>query len=288
MTATNESSDVKTFFEMSWGEVDEALEVTDVALVTIAQVAQHGLHLPLATDVYQLRGVARCTVEKLSQRGLSVIIGPELPMGHSPAHVDFPGYVNLRPETLMNLVIDVGTSLIDQGFKRLILLNGAGGNWGSLESATYYLKRDHDDAEVYLLGWFETVMGVMGQLIDQPPGAGTDGHAGAWETSCILALAPHLVDMQKAEEYHPPIARQMSDLPFVNVNWNDQARLIGMRRIQEMSETGAWGFATSASAETGDRIMDHASTVLADHIAKYVFASKHAIAEEGEAQQQVR
>lgn len=272
MTANSNEKTPKTFQDMTLREIEEALKETNVAMITCAQIAQHGPHLPISTDLHQLREVARLTIQKLGQIGYRVIAGPEVPYGLSPTHLDFIGHLHLQPETLTNLLVDLGDSLINQGFTRLILLNGAGGNWSSLENAVYHLGRKHEDAKIILLGWFETIMGVVDQLTENTGrGAGKDGHGGAWETSCVLAVAPHLVDMEKAEENYPDLAQEMSSLPFVNVNWNDQARLIGLRSISEISENGMWGNAAIATAKAGHQLMDHASTVLSTHIAKYIF-----------------
>jgi creatinine amidohydrolase len=257
---------------LKYTEVAQVRELTDVALITVSQIAQHGPHLPVGADVYQLREVARRMLERLRGRGLYVLVGPEIPVGLSPTHLSFPGHVNLQPATLMNLVLDIGDSLVAQGFRRLIILNGGGGNWSALEDASYHLWRRYEDARVYLLGWFETVMGVLDDLTGNVgEGAGKDGHGGAWETSCMLRIAPELVDMDKAEAIYPDLAQEISALPFVNTNWNDRARLIGLWRIENLADTGVWGNPVVSTAEAGDRVLDHASTTLADHIARYVF-----------------
>jgi creatinine amidohydrolase len=272
MTTSAEQLVEKPLLDLKYTEVAQVLELTDTALITVSQIAQHGPHLPVGTDVYQLREVARRMLHLLRERNLYVLAGPEIPVGLSPTHLSFPGYVNLEPSTLMNLVRDIGDSLMAQGFRRLIIFNGGGGNWSALEDASYHLWRRYDDARIYLLGWFETIMGVLDELTGNVgEGAGKDGHGGAWETSCMLRIAPDLVDMGEAKPIYPDAADEMSALPFVNTNWNDRARLVGLWRIEDLAETGVWGNPVVATAEAGDRVLDHAAATLADHVARYVF-----------------
>src|SRR5437870_2214527 len=138
-------------------EVAEFLKTSDAAIVPIGQIAQHGDHLPLASDPIQARELCRRIVVRLGSEGFPVLLGPTIPFGHSPSHYEFPGTIELEPETLTLVIRDVGRSLIRQGFRRLFLLCCGGGNWSGVESASYHLWKE-GGARVFVLGYFETML----------------------------------------------------------------------------------------------------------------------------------
>ena len=263
-------TDLKSIDGMTWPEVAALREATDVVLFPVAQVAQHGPHLPLNTDVIQAVEACRRTVLRLAAEGIPVALAPALPFGHSPTHYAFPGYISLDPDTLSFVVRDIVGSLAKQGFRRFVIFNVGGGNWGGLENAVFYVH-ERLGVDVYLLGWFEMAPVWAPFLTTHHPDRGEhDGHAGELETSCVLAAAPHLVVSNAVERYHSPRYAEMDRLPFANMNMNERARAVGCWNMAEISHSGMWGDATAASAEKGNQIFDAVADALADHIRKYV------------------
>src|ERR1043166_5451263 len=122
-------------YEMSWQEVAAFLEHGDSVIIPIGQVAQHGPHLPLASDVIQARDVCRRLVAVLRADGIQLLLGPTIPFGHSPGHYEFPGTGEVEPETLALVIRDIGRSLARQGFRRIVLFCCGGGNWAGVENA---------------------------------------------------------------------------------------------------------------------------------------------------------
>ena len=226
------------------------------------------------TDVIQAQEACRRTVLKLTAEGIDVALGPTLPFGHSPTHHRFPGYVSLQPETLTGVVKDVVTSLARQGFRRFVIFNVGGGNWGGLENAVYHLHADLR-VRVFLLGWFEMAPIWSRFLESHHPERGEhDGHAGELETSCVLAAAPKLVALDSLERYHSPLYAEIDRLPFANMNMNERARAIGCWDMGEISPSGMWGDATAADAEIGERIFYAVADALAIHVRTYVLRSE--------------
>ena len=140
----------KSIFEMSWFEVKEALQKTDIAMLVAGSTEQHGPHNPTGTDSFCVFESAKRAVRKLEADGLKVVLGPLIPFGISPHHMVFPGSITLRPSIFKGLVFDVGASLIKHGFKNLIMLNGHGGNDHEFAMAALELA-EQTDANVHFI-----------------------------------------------------------------------------------------------------------------------------------------
>src|SRR5262249_27767977 len=110
--------------DMSWPTVASASKDTPVVL-PIAAVEQHGWHLPVFTDSLLLGEVTRRAAESLGDR---VIWAPLLWLGNSHHHMDFPGTLSAAPRTYLDVLGDLIDNMVTHGFRRIVLLNGHGGN----------------------------------------------------------------------------------------------------------------------------------------------------------------
>ncbi|MEM2914175.1 MAG: creatininase family protein, partial [Candidatus Bathyarchaeia archaeon] len=97
----------------------------DTAILPIGSIEQHGPHLPLGTDWMIVEEIARKVAEKLG----NCYLLPAIPYGNSQEHLDFPGTVTLKPSTLAQVVRDIVMSLYLNGLKKIIIIQGHGGNW---------------------------------------------------------------------------------------------------------------------------------------------------------------
>src|SRR4029453_15734553 len=108
---------VKNFLpHMTWPEVRDLLNRTDMVLIPIPALEQHGFHGPIGTDFYA--GVER---SKLIAQRTDVLVAPILFVGQSPYPLDFPGSISLSAETLQRVYFEAAQSLINQGFRRILL-----------------------------------------------------------------------------------------------------------------------------------------------------------------------
>jgi creatinine amidohydrolase len=174
---------------MHWDDVARRIKDGAVAILPIGAAAkQHGFHLPLNTDRIQAEWLAGQMAEKLD-----ALIWPTLTYGHYPAFVEYAGSSSLSISTFEALVREVSGQILGSGCPKLLVLNTGISTLAPVDRA---LMRLASDRVRHL--WIHEgprYPRVARQLEEQSHGS----HADELETSLMLALAPHLVDMTRAE-----------------------------------------------------------------------------------------
>ena len=135
--------------EMTWEQVEEYLKHDDRLILVIGSTEQHGRHLTFATDAMVPYAIGRRASE-----ATGVIVAPPLNYGMSLHHLGFPGSLSLRPQTLVQVLLDLLESAAHHGFRRILLLNGHGGNNPSVGVALGDLLNRRDDLEVRFRPWW--------------------------------------------------------------------------------------------------------------------------------------
>ena len=154
---------------MNWMQVEDYLRTDDRIVLPIGSTEQHA-YLSLATDSILAE---RAAVEAAEALGVPVL--PVLPYGITPRFGAYPGSPSLRPETFLGVVTDILDSLYGQGFRRLMLLNGHGGNAPARALAEEWSEA-HDNAQALYHEWFgPKTYGVIHDI--EPLGQ----HASWWE-----------------------------------------------------------------------------------------------------------
>jgi len=172
---------------MSWYEVEQALKQTDMVLLPVGSIEQHGKHLPLGTD--SLAAGERC---KLIAQQTDVLVAPTVLVGLSKHHMAFPGSMTLSPTTFEAVLFESAQSLIHHGFRKVMIYNGHGGNATSVANVVHRINQETQATAVFLNNISIPDAGY-GQESTLPD------HAGEGETSLMLYLTPPLVDMSRAE-----------------------------------------------------------------------------------------
>lgn len=237
--------------ELNWRTISARLAEDDVVLVPVGATEQHGDHTPLLVDT----GWAIAVSEGAAKQA-KALVAPPLHFGWSTHHLAYPGAITLRPETLIDVLVDVGESLVYHGFKRIVLVNGNRiANLPPMEIAATKLR--------FRTGAYASVVDV-GLIARREVGEycapGENGHAGDSETSFMLHWRPDLVDMSKAAAGSPhgkgpfPTNPMPIEPPF-DIN-AISVRPTDAEFLEASSPTGIGGDARVATAEKGKAVLD--------------------------------
>ena len=184
--------------EMKWPQIAALSKDTPIC-IPIAALEQHGLHMPLFTDSLLLGEVIRRVHDRI---GDNVLFTPLQWFGNSEHHLDFPGTMTASPRLYLDLLREMFENFLFHGFRRIVLLNGHGGNIVPGQQATFELRQKYRERADLLLGSC-TYWGLGGK----PHEVNTDikqqemGHACEWETSMMLRIRPELVgDLTKTQD----------------------------------------------------------------------------------------
>lgn len=112
------------FEELNWMDIENYLSKDDRLMIVIGATEQHG-YLSLLTDIK----IPLALADAASQQS-GVLVAPPLNFGSSPYFLDYPGTISFRLSTLLDAVEDIVRSVYNQGFRRILVLNGHGGNDG--------------------------------------------------------------------------------------------------------------------------------------------------------------
>lgn len=186
---------------MNWPAV-AALSKDTPVVIPVAALEQHGHHLPVFTDSMLLGEIIRRAEPTVADR---VLFAPLMWLGNSEHHLDFPGTMSASPRVYIDLLKDLIENFIVHGFKRIVIINGHGGNNVPGQQALFEVRQKHRQRnDLLLLFSCYWALGSQPHRLDPSIEQQQMGHACEWETSMILAIAPQLVgDYQKAEPIDP-------------------------------------------------------------------------------------
>ncbi|MBD2100770.1 creatininase family protein [Leptolyngbya sp. FACHB-261] len=216
-----------------------------VVILPIGAVEQHGPHLPLHTDCLVAEAVLERTLGLLPEES-PVWVLPTLAYTKSNEHVGFAGTIALKATTLIETLTQVAENLAQSGFKRLVLLNGHGGNPAVLDIVARDV-RQLADLLVFPVTPFR-LLGDLSHLFD-PEELRFGIHAGDFETSILLAIAPEQVQV---EAY-------IAELPAVRKSLNllDIEGGLGFGWLtSDLSKSGVLGDPRPATAAKGEEVLD--------------------------------
>ncbi len=155
----------------------------EIAVLPWGATEAHNYHLPYSTDNIQCEYIAEKAAEIAWSNGARVMVLPGIPYGVNKAQIDVKFNINMNPSTQFLVLKDIVESLQVQGCKKLLILNGHGGNHFSHMIRELYSK---DKFFICTADWYKVV---------DPKGyfKNSSDHAGESETSIMMHIAPHLV-----------------------------------------------------------------------------------------------
>ncbi|MBY0455543.1 MAG: creatininase family protein [Burkholderiaceae bacterium] len=228
-----------------------------IAVLPVAAVEQHGPHLPLSVDATLLQGVVDAALPLLPP-DLPVLFLPPQNIGLSTEHADFAGTLTLSPATVIALWTELGQCVARAGVKKLLLLNGHGGQVSVMDIVAREL-RQRCGLLVYSASWFSLPLpeAVAGQFSAHEHRFGI--HAGDIETSMMLHLAPQTVCMAQAENFRSTSQDRAEHYALLG---NGKSAKMGWA-MQDYHPAGAVGNAAAASADKGQAVVEAAAQSLA-------------------------
>lgn len=173
-----------------------ALAPTATAVLPTASIEQHGPHLAVVTDTLLCGTVAERSAAAANEKIETgqIVVAPVLAFGNSHHHRPFAGVLSLNSRTYMDAVTDVLEGLMISGFRKLLILNGHGGNTDSnrVVALDFVNRLDHAVTIAAAAYWDVARPAIVKAGI--MPGERIPGHAGRFETALVMAIRPELVN----------------------------------------------------------------------------------------------
>ena len=235
---------VRHLADLTGPDVDRLLSADSILVQPLGAIEQHGPHLPLNTDLIVAQAVAEATVTAVGDE-VDAWVLPPLAYTKSNEHAWSSGTIWLSASTLLAVLDDLGRCIAKTPARRLVFLNGHGGNSTLLGTANRELRLSHG------LMTFTTHPGVPADQGGTSPESehGMGVHGGTEETSVMLHLAPHLCDMSKAE-------RRIPDGMIGNRYVKFGGRVSFGWLSNDFFDDGYIGDPTTATAELGKQLFE--------------------------------
>ncbi len=228
------------FAEMTAPELQQVSRSQTVVLAPIAACEQHSRHLAVLTDTVLVTGVAEGVEKKLPKM---VLLLPTLWLGASHHHLRYGGTLSASVDTHIDILCELVEPLLEDGYQRLLILNGHGGNIDTMQTALRMLQPHHREHILAAASYWDLASKELSALAEGP--RKNMGHACEFETSMMLALRPDLVRRDQIAD-DPP---------------KDDSTLRGLFLADDMyqkTDHGAVGYPQLASAEKGQRFLQAA------------------------------
>ena len=232
--------------DLTWMEIDRIDRSTPVVM-NLAAIEQHGPHLPVSTD----SSIGGFFMEELDRRlGAEILVLPQIKICCSSHHMDFPGTLSVRHETLIAYVCEILESVVAHGFSNLILVNSHGGNRAVGHVILEKFGVAHQDCNIVFLTWWHLAAKKLEAI--QESGFTGLGHACEFETAIMMHAVPDTVhaELISGQNYVP-------GFPWADADMLVSSSASHYRTIKEVSGgTGVLGDPSLASAEKGARITE--------------------------------
>ena len=234
--------------ETNWKQVKN--QPYDVALLPWGATEPHNYHLPYGTDSLETSRIAADAAKKAWDNGAKIMVLPNIPLGvQNPGQIEMPFCLHTRPSTQLLILTDIVRTLFNQGIRKLIVLNGHGGN--DFKPLIREVLPQFPGMFIALSEWFK--------LVPDSDYFEEDGdHANEMETSIMMCCFPELVGtLEEAGEGKT----KKFNLKGLNNNtaWTP-------RQWDKVSEDTGIGNPKKATAEKGQRFLEKVTSVIAAFI----------------------
>jgi len=234
-----------------------------VIVLPLGAIEQHGPHLPVGTDTHIVTALSQALQQALPE---DVVLCPSLPFGSSHHHLDFGGTISLTPALYTAVVVELVQSLLQDGFQRIVLLNGHGGNITPVRQALSILSNqingDQSPNIVLATYWELAGKAFAGAAPMESPAL---SHACEYETSLILHLYPEQVRREHIKRSQRPASNGY-------IPWEDDEPYRGISLVKPtayISDNGASGEPQLGTKEKGEHLFKEALQALVGFVSEF-------------------
>jgi creatinine amidohydrolase len=237
--------------QTNWKQVKN--ENYQVAILPWGATEPHNYHLPYGTDSLETSKIAEEAAEKAWKKGAKVMVLPTIPLGvQNPGQIDLPFCLHTKPSTQILVFKDIVEALYNQGIRKLVLMNGHGGN--DFKPMIREIQPQFPEMLISLVEWFKILN--LSEYFEE------DGdHAGEMETSVIMHYFPHLVlPLEKAGDGKAKSSKLQGVLnktAWIPRQWN------------KVSEDTGVGNPKKASAEKGEKYLEEVTSKIAEFFIEF-------------------
>ncbi len=232
--------------ETNWKQVKN--QKYDVAVLPWGATEPHNYHLPYGTDSLETSKIAEEAAKKAWEKGAKVMVLPVIPLGvQNMGQIQLPFCLHTRPSTQKLILKDITKALYNQGVRKLVLMNGHGGN--DFRPLIREIQPQFPEMFIALNEWFKML--ELAKYFDE----GGD-HAGEMETSIIMHYFPGLVlPLEEAGEGKAKNFKLQS---------LKEKTAWAPRRWDKVSEDTGVGYPKKATAEKGQHFLNDVTSKIAE------------------------
>jgi len=213
-----------------------------IVVLPVASMEQHGPHLPVGVDTILCEGVCKAGAE-MAAAEVAVVVAPTLWCGMAEHHMAFGGTFTFDIPTYRAVLLAFLKSLERHGFKRVLIINGHGGNIAALNAFLPDFSRE-TSLKLRSATYFELAASDLAPVLEDQK---TVHHACEVETSLMLLLAPDTVKKERLPDAYGGIAG-----PHAGDRW--QTLPARFRSFKQLTPSGVNGDARRASRDKGERL----------------------------------
>jgi len=233
-----------------------------VVVIPVGSIEQHGPHLPVSTDSRIVWRIAEDAVLQAREEA-PVLLAPLVSIGCSEHHMAFPGTLSITEETFVQVLTEIGLSVTRHGFRRVLFLNGHGGNDAPLQLVVNRIRRETGGKVIAAsASYWRFIREEVSRLRTSAPGG--ISHSGEFETSAMLAIDERSVDMSKAERFLP----QWTNGYFMP-GWYVTSKIHLGFHLSDLTVSGVAGDPTEATAARGRAFLKAGSEAIAEFLAAF-------------------
>lgn len=228
--------------ELTAEELRHKAEQNALVVLPVGSTEQHGPHLAVSVDTLLCEHICRAAAERVTDN--PIVVAPTLWCGMAEHHMEFGGTFTLDIPTYRAVLLCLLSSLQRHGFRRVAIVNGHSGNSAALQAFLPDFARE-TNLRIRVMMYHAATERSALALLDHPEGR----HANEFETSLMMAVAPHLVRAERLEEACGPIGDNREGVDIFK-------RTTRHRSYKARTPTGVDGDARRSSAAKGIQLVE--------------------------------